>query len=169
VFDVDREAARTFADEMSGRLGVPVEAAETPAEALAGAAVACTATTASEPVFDDADIAPGTHINAVGSYQPPAREVPAETVCRARVVVDQRSAALVEAGDLVVPIREGLITEDHIAAEVGEIVAGARPGRQSAEEVTLFKSVGVAVQDVAAGALTFANAGRLGLGTDVRL
>jgi len=169
VFDVHPEAARALADEMTGRLGIAVDPAASPAEALAGADVVCTATTASEPVFDDADLAAGVHLNAVGAYQPPAREVPAETVCRARVVVDQRAAALEEAGDLVVPIRDGLITADHIAAEVGEIVAGRAEGRQSAEQVTLFKSVGVAVEDVAAAAAALVGAERLGLGTVVRL
>jgi len=169
VFDPAGEAARSFADEMAERLGIPVEAADTPAEALAGADVVCTATTASEPVFEDADLAPGVHLNAVGAYQPPAREVPAETVCRARVVVDQRAAALEEAGDLVVPIREGRITEAHIAAEVGEIVAGRATGRQTDEQVTLFKSVGVAVEDVSAASAALAGAERLGLGTDVPL
>ena len=169
VFDLDAAAGGRFAEEMAGRLGIAVEPASTPAEALAGADVVCTATTASEPVFDDADLAPGVHLNAVGAYQPPAREVPAETVCRARVVVDQRAAALEEAGDLVVPIREGLITADHIAAEVGEIVAGRAVGRESQEQVTLFKSVGVAVEDVAAASAALAGAERLGLGTAVRL
>jgi ornithine cyclodeaminase/alanine dehydrogenase-like protein (mu-crystallin family) len=169
VFDVDAAAAGRFADEMAEHLGIAVEAAATPAEALAGAEVVCTATTASQPVFDDADLAPGVHLNAVGAYQPPAREVPAETVCRARVVVDQRAAALEEAGDLVVPLRDGLITEDHIAAEVGEILAGRAAGRESPEQVTLFKSVGVAVEDVAAAAAALAGAERLGFGTAVRL
>ncbi len=169
VFDPDGEAARGFADEMAGRLGIPVEPAASPAEALAGADVVCTATTASEPVFDDADLATGVHLNAVGAYQPPAREVPAETVCRARVVVDQRAAALAEAGDLVVPLRDGRITEDHIAAEVGEIVLGRVPGRETPEQITLFKSVGVAVEDVAAASAALAGAERLGIGTEVGL
>ena len=169
VFDPDAAAARAFADAMSRRLGIAVEPAASPAEAMAGADVVCTATTASEPVFDDADVAPGTHINAVGAYRPPTREVPAATVCRARVVVDARAAALEEAGDIVVPIRDGLIGEDHIAAEIGEIVAGTKPGRRSQDEITFFKSVGVAVQDVAAAGVALANAERLGLGTEVRL
>jgi len=169
VFDRDASAADAFAREMGERLGITVEAAASASEALSGAAVVCTATTASEPVFDDADVAPGTHLNAVGAYQPPAREIPAATVCRARVVVDQREAALEEAGDLVVPIQDGLITADHIAAEIGEVVAGTQPGRQDADEITFFKSVGVAVQDVAAAEAALAGARRLGLGTDVAL
>jgi len=169
VFDVDGEASRRFADEMSERLGLAVEPAETPAEALARADVVCTATTASEPVFEDADLAPGVHVNAVGAYQPRVREVPAETVCRARVVVDQRSAAMEEAGDLLVPLRDGLITADHIAAEVGEILAGRAPGRETSEQVTLFKSVGVAVEDVAAASAALAGTERLDLGTAVAL
>jgi len=169
VFDPDAAAARAFADAMGRRLGIAVEPAASPAEAMAGADVVCTATTASEPVFDDADVAAGAHINAVGAYRPPGREVPAATVCRARVVVDARAAALEEAGDIVVPIRDGLIGPDHIAAEIGEIVAGTKPGRRSEDEITFFKSVGVAVQDVAAAGVALANAQRLGLGTEVTL
>jgi len=169
VFDRDASAADAFAREMGDRLGIAVDAAASASEAVSGAAIVCTATTASDPVFDDAAIAPGTHINAVGAYRPPAREVPAATVCRARVVVDQREAALEEAGDIVVPIRDGLITADHIAAEIGEIVAGVQPGRRDADEITFFKSVGVAVQDVAAAGAALAGAHRLGLGTEVTL
>ncbi len=118
-----------------------------------------------EPVFADRDIAPGTHINAIGSYKPTVREIPAETVRRARVVVDHRPAALAEAGDLIIPIEQGLIAKDHVYAELGEIVAGLRKGRESPEQVTLFKSVGVAVQDMAAANRVLAAAERLNLGT----
>jgi len=169
VFDTSMQRAESFAHEMGGRLGIPVEAARTPAEALAGAEVVCTATTATEPVFADRDLAPGAHINAVGSYKPSVREIPGETVCRARVVVDHRPAALAEAGDLLIPIGQGLIAKDPDYAELGEIIAGLRPGRESADEVTLFKSVGVAVQDLAAADRALANAERLGLGTELDL
>ena len=169
VFDMSRPRAESLAREMRASLGIPVEAARSPAEALAGAEIVCTATTAAEPVFADRDLAPGAHINAVGSYKPSVREVPGETVCRARVVVDYRPAALAEAGDLLIPIGQGLVAGAPAYAELGEIVAGLRQGRGSADEITLFKSVGVAVQDLAAADRALANAERLGLGTELDL
>jgi alanine dehydrogenase len=169
VYDVSPKQAAAYADEMSQRLSLPVQVAETPAEAVRQADVICTATTSSSPVFDDADVCPGTHINAVGAYTPRMQEVPAETVLRARVVIDHHEASLAEAGDLLIPLGQGLMTEAHIYAELGEIAAGHKPGRASSEEITLFKSVGVAVQDVAAAAAVLEAAQRLGLGTEVAL
>ncbi|MDW8068258.1 MAG: ornithine cyclodeaminase family protein [Anaerolineae bacterium] len=169
VYDVDPRRAREYAQEMQDRLGIPVRIAASPAEAVRQADVVCTATTSSTPVLDDADIGPGTHINAIGAYTPQMREVPTETVLRARVVVDHRAASLAEAGDLLIPIREGRMTEGHIWAELGEIAAGLKPGRTSPEEVTLFKSVGVAVQDVAAAAAVLEAARRQNLGVEVSL
>lgn len=169
VYDTDPQRAQAYAGEMSGQLGIPVHVAASPAEAVRRADVVCTATTSSTPVFDDADVRPGTHINAVGAYTPQMREVPTETVLRARVVIDHRTASLAEAGDLLIPIREGRMTEAHIWAELGEIAAGLKPGRMSPEEVTLFKSVGVAVQDVAAAAAIVDAARRQNLGVEVAL
>jgi len=169
VYDAEPERAAAYADEMSERLALPVRVAAMPSEAVNQAEVICTATTSSSPIFDGADVRPGTHINAVGAHAPQAREIPADTVRRAKVVVDQREACLAEAGDLLIPLREGVITEDHIYAELGEIISGARAGRAEAEEITLFKSVGVAVQDVAAAGAVLAAARRLGLGIEVEL
>jgi len=169
VFDVDTAAAEAFAQEMGRSLGVPVEVAADATAALAGADVVCTATTADTPVFDDADICPGVHINAVGSYKPDVREIPAQTVVRARVVVDQDEVALEEAGDLIMPMRAGLIRRDHVTTELGSVVAGMAPGRQDDSEITLFKSVGVAVQDLAAAGKVLKNAEAMGLGTELEL
>jgi alanine dehydrogenase len=169
VYDVAPERAATYADEMSRRLSLPVRVAGTPAEAVCQADVICTATTSSSPVFEDADVRPGTHVNAIGAYTPQMQEIPAETVLRAKVVIDHREASLAEAGDLLIPLRRGLMTEAHIHAELGEIVAGLKPGRASPEELTLFKSVGVAVQDVAAASAVLEAARRLGLGAEVTL
>jgi ornithine cyclodeaminase/alanine dehydrogenase-like protein (mu-crystallin family) len=169
VHDPDAGRAAAFAAEMAERLAMAVSAAASPSEALAGAHIVCTATTSREPVFSDSDIAPGTHINAIGSYKRHVREIPEETVCRALVVVDHRPAALSEAGDLLIPIHKGLIGPDHIHAELGELIAGRKPGRRSREQVTLFKSVGVAVQDLAAACVALSNAERLGLGAELSL
>jgi len=169
VYDVVSERAAAFAAEMGRRLSLPVKVTGTPSEAACQADVICTATTSSSPVFDDADVRPGTHINGVGAYTPQMQEIPAETVLRAKVVIDHREASLAEAGDLLIPLRQGRMTEDYIYAELGEIAAGLKPGRALAEEITLFKSVGVAVQDVAAAGAVLEAAQRMGLGTEVAL
>jgi alanine dehydrogenase len=169
VYDVAPRQAAAYAEEMSQRLSLPVRVAETPAQAVRQADVICTATTATSPVFADADVPPGTHVNAVGAYTPHMQEVPPETVLRARVVIDHRESSLAEAGDLLIPIAQGLMTEDHIYAELGEIAAGSKSGRASPDEITLFKSVGVAVQDVAAASAVLEAAQRLGLGAKIAL
>jgi ornithine cyclodeaminase/alanine dehydrogenase-like protein (mu-crystallin family) len=169
VFDMDRALAESFAGEMAKRLDILVKAAASPAETLDGADVVCTATTSPKPVFSDGDLAGGVHINAVGSFKPQVREIPGETVKRSRVVVDHRPAAMEEAGDLIIPMEEGLISANHIYAELGQIAAKDKTGRDSDEEVTLFKSVGNAVQDCAAAQKAFANAERLNLGVSAPL
>jgi ornithine cyclodeaminase/alanine dehydrogenase-like protein (mu-crystallin family) len=152
VVDSDPGAAAAFAAEMSERLGLAVEPAP-PAEALRDADVISTATTSATPVFRDEDLKPGVHINAVGSYKPHIRELPGETVRRARLFVDEKRSALEEAGDILIPLGEGLIGEDHIRAEIGEVLAGLAPGRASDGEITVFKSVGNAVEDLAVAVL----------------
>jgi ornithine cyclodeaminase len=136
---------------------------------LREADVICTVTTWPTPVFAHQDVKPGAHINAIGSYKPAEREIPAETVCAARLVVDQREACLVEPGDIVIPLQEGLITADHIYAEIGQIAAGQMPGRQSDSEITLFKSVGIAIQDAAIAAAVIDRADELGIGTQMHM
>jgi ornithine cyclodeaminase len=169
IFDARRENAESFARNMSAALDCDVAPADSPAQALRGADVICTATNAREPVFADGDVAEGAHINAVGSYQPEVREIPGETVARALVVVDHRVSALAETGDLIIPIGQGLFGEDHIHAELGEIVLGRNAGRESPGEITFFKSVGVAVQDLTAAARILARAEQSNLGTEVPL
>ena len=169
VYDQDRDRAAAFARDASLELGISVTVAATSAEALAGADVICTATTSATPVFADHEVAAGAHVNAIGSYKPHIREIPPETVVRAHVVVDQFDAAWEEAGDLILPLQAGLIGADHIRAELGEIVAGTKPGRTDPNAVTFFKSVGIAIQDLAAANRVLANAEQLGLGTAVAL
>jgi alanine dehydrogenase len=172
VYDTVPEAALAYVEEMKGH-GRPVPTdvmvAASPAQAVGEADVICTATTSTTPVFDDAHLKPGVHINGIGSYTPEMQEVPAETVARARVVVDSRSASLAEAGDLIVPLAEGLITKAGIHGEIGEVAAGRISGRGSDQEITFFKSVGVAVQDVAVADLILRRAAEMGLGVEVDL
>ncbi len=144
-----------------------IMAVSTPGEAVHEADIICCTTTSHEPVFDDADVAPGTHINAVGSYQPHVVEVPEATVVRARVFVDDVESAWEEAGDLLQPLAAGAISKSHVLADMGQLVRGAQDGRTDDEQVTLFKSVGLAVEDAMAARVTLDNAQVLGLGQRV--
>lgn len=148
VFDPDRKRAEKFSEEMSEKLGIEIRVAGSAGETVSGADIISTATTSKQPVFDDRDLRPGVHINAIGSYKPQEREVSSETVARARVFVDKKDMALEEAGDLIIPIKEGLFSADRIVAEIGEVASGKKPGRLTPEEITFFKTVGVAAQDI---------------------
>lgn len=145
-----------------------IEIAASAAEALAQADVVCCATSSPTPVFADDDLRPGTHINGVGSFTPRMVEVPPETVGRAYVVVDQQLAAWAEAGDLQHARSLGLIDEAR-TVELGAVVAGLAPGRAAADQITFFKSVGNAVQDIAVAQVALREAERLGLGVEVPL
>lgn len=137
--------------------------------AVREADIICTATTSREPVFDDADVQPGTHINSVGSFTPEMREVPSATIARAIVVVDQREAALEEAGDLIIPVREGVIDWSHCSRELGHLLGGRVAGRVNDEQITVFKSVGNAIQDMAVGRFAFDEAERREIGQPISL
>ncbi|MEP7134003.1 MAG: hypothetical protein ABI904_03625 [Chloroflexota bacterium] len=169
IYDLSPEKAKTFADEISGRNSIPqnIRVAKTPKEAIENADIICTATTSSQAIFDDNDVKSGTHISAIGAYTPAMQELPLETVARAHIVVDSYATVMDEAGDIVKAIQAGLIKESDIQAELGEIVLGRKPGRRSEEEITIFKSVGNAVQDAAAAQLALKNARTLKLGIEV--
>ncbi|MHC4519352.1 MAG: ornithine cyclodeaminase family protein [Planctomycetota bacterium] len=169
VYDVAQKSAEVFAEAMSTALSVEVIVASSARDAVKDADIVCAATVSSTPVFADADIAAGTHVNAVGSYKPEVQEIPAETVLRALVVVDHRESALAETGDLIIPIQQGRMGATDIHAELGEIVAGKAVGRTADSQVTLFKSVGVAIEDLAAGARVLEQAQAHDLGQIVRL
>ncbi|MCX6358347.1 MAG: ornithine cyclodeaminase family protein [Armatimonadetes bacterium] len=169
VVDPARPAAEGFAEEMSTRLGVPVRVAADASEALRDASIVCAATVAVTPVFADADLQPGAHVNAIGSYKPRVQEIPSATMARARVVVDHLASALDETGDLLIPIGEGVFSADRVHAEIGEVLLGTKPGRATHDEITVYKSVGVAVMDLAAAALALDRAERMGLGTEAML
>jgi alanine dehydrogenase len=167
-----QEAVDELARQLRDQLPVRVRACRSYQEALDGADVVAATTHAAEPVVRRQWVGPGMHINSVG-FNREGREVDGETVRDALVVVETRAAALAPypsgANDLLWPIRDGLIDADHVHAELGELVAGTRPGRASPEQITLYKSVGVAVQDAAAAALVLRAARERGAGTDVLL
>jgi alanine dehydrogenase len=144
------DRARSFAERESKRHGVGITPCASAREAVEGADIVCTLTSSREPVVRGEWLAPGAHVNAVGSSVASARELDAAAVSRARLFVDRREAALAEAGDFLLARSEGAVTDAHILAELGEVVIGSAPGRTSPSELTLFKSVGLAIEDVAA-------------------
>lgn len=161
-----RSSAETLAGEIRD---VTARVFEDRRRAVEGADVVVTATDSETPVFEGRHVAPGTHVNAIGSYRPDMRELDARLMSRARVVVDSREAAWSEAGELCLAKEEGVIGDDAVDAELGEVVAGERPGRTTEEEVTVFKSVGSAAQDLAVAARVLEAAERKGLGVRVEL
>jgi ornithine cyclodeaminase len=142
-------------------------AAESAVEAVRDAAIVCTATSSTTPVLDGSVLAPGTHVNAIGSFTTDMREIDARTIARAHVFVDAVAAAAVEAGDLLAAEREG-VTQRSDWTELGQVVTGTAPGREGIE-ITLFKSVGLAVQDIATAGEAVARARSAGLGTEVHV
>lgn len=159
------EALRADWPDLVDRTSIVQEAGP----AVREADVICTATSSATPVFDDADVQPGTHINGVGSFTPAMQEVPAATVRRAVVVVDELAPALEEAGDLIIPLKEGEISERHLHRELGHLVLGDVTGRTAKDDVTFFKSVGNAVQDMVTARAAYDAALKAGMGQDIQL
>jgi len=147
VFSRTAKNAKSFCNWISDVFGVVAENGQL--TRLNKADIICTATPSEKPLFDHNDLKSGVHINAVGSFQPHMQEVPAETVQIAKVVVDQKEACEQEAGDLIIPVREGQWNFDDLYGELGQVAGGEILGRESPEEITLFKSVGNAIQDLA--------------------
>jgi ornithine cyclodeaminase len=171
VYSPTREHRERFAREAAGRLGgrTIVRAVESAAEAVRGADLVALVTSSRAPVVERSWIAEGAHICAVGACRPDMREMDSALVVDARLVVDSREAALAEAGDIVIPMAEGRIGPDHIAGELGDVLAGRVAGRTSPREITLFKSLGLAIEDVAAADLAYRRAVAAGLGRDLPL
>ncbi len=153
--------------EMQPRAGVRLRACATAEEAVRGADIIVTATSATAPVLRGTWITDGAHINAVGAPRPDWRELDSDAVRRARVFVDSHAGALAEAGDLLLPVAEGEITKDHIRGEIGDVLAGRIPGRTGEREVTLFKSLGMAVEDVATAHFVYTRAREKGVGQEI--
>jgi len=168
VWSRDPAHAARFAREMAGAVACPIRTAASVREAMRGSEIVVAVTAAREPITDAAWLEPGMHLCAIGSSVPDMRELDAATVARSRVFVDSRASAEVEAGDLILARQEGLIGAGHVVAELGEVAAGA-PGRRSEEEITLFKSLGLAVEDVVTARLAVARAKAMGVGTEVTL
>jgi alanine dehydrogenase len=172
VADLSQEAVASFAERLAvwaPDLPSRVQPVRDAREAVTGADIICTATTSTRPVFEDAWISPGVHINAVGAYTPQMQEIPDETIARATIVVDTIEAAMHEAGDLIQAISRSAIQRESVSIELGDIVAGAVPGRRSDGEITFFKSVGNAIQDMIVAGAALQAAGQSGIGLEISL
>jgi ornithine cyclodeaminase/alanine dehydrogenase-like protein (mu-crystallin family) len=157
IYDPSIDKASKLANNLSSHYGVEISVASA-VGSLHDSDIICTATTSSVPVFSDQQISPGVHINGIGSFKPDSREIPTETVKRSRLYVDQQEACLKEAGDIVIPLKQGIIKKNHIVGEIGEVAVGSKMGRSNENDITLFKSVGNAVQDLAMADLIYAKA-----------
>ncbi len=170
VWSRNESHARLFAEQQSKRLNIEVEPVRAARDAVLDADLICTVTAAREPVLMGEWLSPGTHINAVGSSTPFARELDTAAVVRSRLFVDRRESAIHEAGDFLIPKKEGAVDDDHIQGEIGDVLVGRIPGRESEEEITLFKSLGLAVEDVAAAHYVYHAARKeKGIGTTLEL
>ena len=163
------ERRKQFAEKAHKRFGVNVDVTESPEVCVRGADVICTVTASREPVLKGSWISEGAHINAVGAALPTARELDSTAVARSLLYVDRRESALAEAGDILIPISEGAFTADHIRGELGQVLMGAAPGRESPSDVTLFKSLGLAIEDLAAARHIYEKGVALGTGVWVSL
>ena len=154
---------------MSQKLNLEIEKVDSPDNMLAKADIICTATSSATPIFDGSKVRPGTHINGIGSHTPNARELDTAIVKRSKFIADSYEACLKEAGDIMIPIQEGAIDKSFMFAELGEVITGKKESRQNKEEITLFKSNGLAIQDVATAKLVYDKAKETGVGTNIDL
>jgi alanine dehydrogenase len=167
IIDKNVHAAKLLADTIAKDQNINTDVDQSGLQ-ISECDIICTATSSPTPVFSDSDLKEGVHINAIGAYQPDKREIPGETIKRSKLVVDQKIACLKEAGDVVIPILDKLISEENIHAELGEIVAGQKSARSDDSEITLFKSVGNAAQDLLTAADIYTKAMEHKIGTAVQ-
>lgn len=164
VYDKTVDNAHAFVEWARAQHDVSVEGVPSAREAVAGADIICTVTTSSTPVLQGEWIAPGAHINAVGAFSPSTRELDTAAVVRSRLFVDRRESTLAEAGEFCIPKSEGAITDAHIQGELGDVLLGRIEGRRSDTEITLFKSLGIAVEDLASAIYLEREATKTGAG-----
>ena len=169
VWSRNQEHAASLVKETAGRFGGSIDAVPGAESAVRGADVVATVTASPEPILQRGWLKEGVHINAVGSSIPTTREIDTATMAAVRLFVDRRESAVNEAGDILIPMREGAFTADHIQAELGDVIIGKDPGRRSAAELTLFKSLGLAVEDVASAAFILKRAQQTGMGQTVKM
>jgi ornithine cyclodeaminase len=164
-----REKAAAFAQSEGAKHGITIEIATTPQEAVTGADIICTVTKSPEPILNGEWLTPGAHLNVVGSSVATTAEIDTIAVVRSQFFVDYRSSTITEAGEYLRALRAGLITPEHIRAEIGEVANGSKVGRTSAQEITLYKSLGIAPQDLAAAHFVLQQARKRGVGQVIEL
>lgn len=169
VWSRNPQRAQELASEQKSRYEMPIEAVADAETAVRDADIVTTVTASPEPILERGWLKEGAHINAVGSSIPTSREVDTATMAAARLFVDRRESALAEAGDLLIPMLEGNVKADHVQAELGDVIIGKAPGRRSARELTLFKSLGLSVEDVASAAYVARRARERGVGQTVHM
>ena len=169
IWSPRQHSRQQFVDDMSPRVPVPITACGSAEEAVRGADLIVLVTSSKTPVIMDGWVSPGAHVMCIGACRPDQREMDPDLVKRGRLFVDSRAAALVESGDVVMNIAAGLFDSSHIRGEVGELVLGRVNGRASDSDVTIFKSLGMAVEDVVAADLVFRRASESGAGTELTL
>jgi alanine dehydrogenase len=169
IWSPKQRSREQFVEEMGGQVSIPIVACDTAEAAVRGADLIVLVTSSPTPVIEDAWVSKGAHVVCVGACRPNQQEMPPGLVARSRLFVDSRAAALVEAGDIVMNIAAKLFDESHIRGEIGELVLGRVAGRASSEDITVFKSLGMAVEDVVAADLVFRRASESGAGTELTL
>jgi ornithine cyclodeaminase/alanine dehydrogenase-like protein (mu-crystallin family) len=171
VVDLSEDSLQRYKEDIARDWPELADRVETSSDAsvVRDADVICTATTSRRPVFKDSDVKPGTHVNGIGAFTPEMQELPPELVARATLVVDQIHAVLEEAGDFIIPIANGQLDKARVDRELGQVAAGEAPGRASDDEITLFKSVGNAVQDVTVARRAVTQALATGAGREVSI
>lgn len=169
IYSPSGASAAAIKKELEPALQIAIEVAGSAEDAVRDADLLVTGSTSREPIINCAWLKSGVHINAVGSHRPEHREIDGATLARAKVIVDSREAIMAECGDILLAIKEKSISENHIHGEIGEVLAGTKTGRSGASEVTLYKSVGIAIQDVATANLVYCKALEQGVGTTVEI
>ena len=169
IWSPKQRSREQFVDDMGGHVPIPIVACDSAEAAVRGADLIVLVTSSPTPVIDDAWVSKGAHVVCVGACRPNQQEMPPALVARSRLYVDSKAAALVESGDVVMNITAKLFDETHIRGEIGELVLGRVAGRASADDITVFKSLGMAVEDVVAADLVFRRASESGAGTELTL
>ncbi len=159
VFGRSNDKTISFCNRMSEKFGIIINAALSSSD-LRRADIICTATISTTPVFQGDQLKKGVHINGIGSFKPSMQEIPSDVILKSILIVDQRQAAIEEAGEIAIPLQQGLMTQNHIHAELGEILSGSKKGRTSHDQMTVFKSVGNAIQDLAIAHFMLSGTGR---------
>lgn len=169
VYDIIEASGRRLQDTLQKEAGIAIKIVSSPFEAVDNSDLLVTVTTAKEPIIKAEWLKPGVHINAIGSHRPDLREIDGATLAGSRIVVDSREAIMAECGDILLAIKENAITSDSVQAEIGEVLAGKKPGRTSADQRTIYKAVGIAIQDVATANLVYRKALERKVGTNVEV